>query len=629
MTSLALAPEVTATRPPFPYPGLRPFEPEEWSIFFGREAMIDDLIERLAQHRFVLIHGASGSGKSSLVRAGVLPKLARQHLRHSAPWLTCAMRPSGGPLWNLAAEFARLEGRGGDIARITDIIRQFNRRGAKLSQVVGSLDGLSGKRLCLLVDQFEELFRFEREASREEAELFIELLIGEISAEPEAVADASPGAASMRQPDGHAGNLHVVITMRSEFLGECGRFDRFAEAVNRVQYLVPRLTRAGLMRAIRQPAQLYGGDVTPELAERLIADVRGKLDELPLIQHGLMLFWHECAQTQPNEKIVLDVAMLDRAGSLAQLLSVHADRVRDKSAPDEARRVVVERLFRSLTDINAEGQPIRRPLSFRDLAAVCEISGHVLGAHDKPGRWRIFGNRRIFRKKRADARLGGLNLPDALRDIIDEFRADGVSFITPYAPAVINDAAIIDISHESLIRSWRAIADPQNGWLRHEFEDGLVWRSLLLEAKEFEQNKKRVLSPVTTAERMKWVARQTRAWSDRYGGNWDSVDQLLKASRTATIRGRRTRRLALWPVLYFVCIGIGVLLDIIVGEFSKSKSAVITQFISVLLSPFLVIGIFVTVIFIIFDYGAELIRKLRRLTRAGSKSAMPKEKELG
>ena len=67
---------LTTVRPKSPYPGLRPFEAEEWSIFFGREQMIDEVIERLADHRLVLIHGSSGSGKSSLVRAGVLPRLS-------------------------------------------------------------------------------------------------------------------------------------------------------------------------------------------------------------------------------------------------------------------------------------------------------------------------------------------------------------------------------------------------------------------------------------------------------------------------------------------------------------------------------------------------------------------------
>lgn len=176
MSVAATSPLVSTVLPKHPYPGLRPFEPDEWAIFFGRGRMIDEVIEQLAQQRLVLIHGSSGSGKSSLVRAGVLPKLARQHLGHGEAWLTCAMRPSGGPLWNLARAFAKFEGRDGDIARINEITRLFNRRGATLAFVAGELDGLAAKRMCILVDQFEEIFRFAKETSREEAELFADLL---------------------------------------------------------------------------------------------------------------------------------------------------------------------------------------------------------------------------------------------------------------------------------------------------------------------------------------------------------------------------------------------------------------------------------------------------------------------
>lgn len=570
MEAPSLNSQISTTRPTFPYPGLRPFEPEEWSIFFGRESMIDDVIERLARQRLVLIHGASGSGKSSLVRAGVLPKLARQYLSHGAAWLTCAMRPSGGPLWNLAAELARIEGREGDMKRIGEIIRLFNRRGAKLSTIVGALDGLSDKRLCILVDQFEELFRFERESSREEVELFIDLLIGEISEEPEApdAASTEPNAAS--EPDCGVGNLHIIITMRSEFLGECARFDRFAEAINRAQYLVPRLTRPALMRAIRQPAQLYGGEVTTALAERLIADVRGRLDELPLIQHGLMLFWHKAAQSQRGTKVVLDSAMLDGAGGLAQILSDHADSVMQAAAPAPGRMIVIERLFRALTDINAEGQAIRRPQSFLDLVAVCDVSA------------------------------------EDLRDILNAFRAEGISFLTPYLPTTIDDKTVIDISHEALIRCWRTIADPESGWLRREFDDGLVWRSLLLEAKEFAQNKRRVLSPATTAERSKWLARQTRPWSERYGGNWALVDRLLQASLKAAIRPRRFRRLVWQTVLAFL----GALLF-----FSNRSDALLEKALTVVFALYAIGGWMETIILILVDYGRELAGKLRALIR--------------
>jgi hypothetical protein len=171
-----VTPPVAVARPEHPYPGLRAFEGQEWTIFFGREQMIDEVIGRVADSRRVLIHGLSGSGKSSLVRAGVLPKLALQYSRHDAPWLTCEMRPSGGPLWNLAAAFAALAGHEKDPEHIADIASSFSARSATLASVAASIEGVKGKSLCVLVDQFEELFRYEKETSRDEAELFVDLI---------------------------------------------------------------------------------------------------------------------------------------------------------------------------------------------------------------------------------------------------------------------------------------------------------------------------------------------------------------------------------------------------------------------------------------------------------------------
>jgi hypothetical protein len=504
MAADAAVSAISVERPPLPYPGLRPFESDEWQIFFGREPMIDEVIDRLALQRLVMIHGASGSGKSSLVRAGVLPKLARQHLRHGAPWLTCAMRPSGGPLWNLAAELAALEGRAGDFARIGELIRLCNRRGATLATVVASIEALAGRHLCILIDQFEELFRFEHETSRDEAELFVDLLIGDIP-DPEAEDTAAPSA------------LHVIVTMRSEFLGECARFGGFAEAINRTQYLVPRLSRAALVRAIQQPARLYGGEVTGELCERLLTEMRGKLDELSLIQHGLMRFWREASTKADGGRPVLGVAMLDRAGGLAALLSDHADSVAAAVAPTAPRRKAVEQLFRALSDINADGQGIRRPQAFGDLVAVCGV-------------------------------------PEAdLREIVEAFRAEGVSFLTPYAPAAITEETVIDISHEALIRGWSALSDSRTGWLRREFGDGLIWRSVLLEARDFERDRRRLLSAQTTIDRSRWLKHQTERWSQRYGGGWGAVAALMKQSERVRRRGHRYRRVG---VLMLALIGL-------------------------------------------------------------------------
>jgi energy-coupling factor transporter ATP-binding protein EcfA2 len=480
---LTAAAPVAVSRPERPYPGLRPFEADEWSIFFGREPMIDDVIERLAHNRLVLIHGASGSGKSSLVRAGVLPKLARMYLRHDAPWLTCAMRPSGGPVWNLALEFARLEGRGGDLERVSAIAGQFNARSATLASVAASLDGVAGKGLCILVDQFEELFRFEVENSREEAELFVDLLNR-----------VATGEEDETVPSGV--DLHIVVAMRSEFLGECARFVGFAETINRTQYLVPRMDDDGLMRATRRPAQTYGAEFDEGLAARLIASVRGREDELPLLQHGLMLMWNDAGgRVGPERRVRLDSRIGDEAGGLAELLSRHADAVVASVAPDERRARLVEAVFRALTGVNAEGSAIRRPVSFQRLCAVA-----------------------------------GANAEE-LRPIIDVFRAPGVSFLTPYAPVPIADNTVIDVSHEALTRCWRRISDHRDGWLQREFHEGLNWRTLLFQADSFASDRSNYLSEPATEFGLRRLRERNAAWAERYGGGWPQVVALIEMSR--------------------------------------------------------------------------------------------------
>jgi tetratricopeptide (TPR) repeat protein len=496
---MSLAADITADRsaeswaaslPRRPYPGLRPFEPQEDPIFFGREPIIDEIIDLLARRCLVLVHGSSGSGKSSLVLAGVLPRLARQHRRHGWQWHTASMRPGGGPLWNLARALAELESPTPSPARIDALRLSFDRTGANLAEIVTNLAGMQQQRLCILVDQFEELFRFARDTSREEARLFVDLITTTLKEDSE-----SP--------------VRVILTMRSEFLGECARLPGIAGVVNTAQYLLPRMGTASLQRAIRRPAELYDGEVTIDLANRLIADVRGSQDELPLIQHGLMRMWDLAGEPAGDTKAPrrLDLPLYEKHGPLARLLDRHAEVVCDAVAPDESGRRAVEDVFRALTDINANAQAIRRPQTLQSLVA-------VTGA----GR-------------------------DKVVSILDAFRSDSVSFMTPYAPAPLGDEIPIDISHEALIRCWNSLAAEPNGWLHREFRDGLIWRSLLSQAELFEHDQRKVLGPATTEDRERWLKDRTLAWSERYGGGWSRVERLMTASRKAADWQRRRDRL--------------------------------------------------------------------------------------
>ena len=181
-----------------PYPGLRAYRRDELILFFGREGCVDDMVDRLAATRFLAVLGPSGSGKSSLVRTGLLDALKLGLHPAGSRWRIVDCHPGGRPIYNLAK--ALLETKGGVVEpAFVDALTHFLRRGP-LSVVewvrAGNLP--DNQNILIIVDQFEELFRYGDYAGREQAEAFVALLM------ESARADA---------------RIEIVITMRSEFLG--------------------------------------------------------------------------------------------------------------------------------------------------------------------------------------------------------------------------------------------------------------------------------------------------------------------------------------------------------------------------------------------------------------------------
>lgn len=486
-----LADAFDVTLPAKPYPGLRPFEKHEWAIFFGRETMTDEVIRRLYTEQLLVVHGESGCGKSSLIRAGVLPRLEQENARGGINWRTAIAQPNDAPLRNLAKALAGLDGRENDPEQLTQIRRVLNYGKDAAKALVQLLRRDDQDHICILVDQFEELFAFSRQYGSSEARLYTQILVGLIENRP--------------------AGLYAIITMRSEFLGACAQFQGFAEAVNQTQYLLPQMQFADLMRAIREPALLYNGEISYDLAAKLISETSGGQDHLPLIQHGLMLLHrqhvfsksaseasHEVGEPKPWQ---LTLEYYQRNNGLAGLLSDHADQVCEKISAQLADlkdiKAIIAELFRALTGIDADGNAIRRPQTLAQLSAVTT----------------------------ADESL--------LTQIISFFRIDGVSFLKPYGDAPIAAEDLIDISHEALIRSWKKIAEPQHGWLSQEFEDGLIWKSLQVQADSFKRDSNNVISPATTLERSQWLKKRSVFWAQRYGGGWEQVQELISASTQA------------------------------------------------------------------------------------------------
>jgi len=225
---------------------------------------------------------------------GQAPRLAR-----AQTWAGhVGSTPEKNPFGNLSQALA-----GSSIGSQLDPIefRRALNRGKPGAKAISELLGLSDQnRLCVLIDQFEEVFDQVGDAENDRASLLGEFLVG----------------FKENPPDG----LFVLLTMRSDFLGLCSQFIGLAEVMNDAQYLLPRMDADNLLRAVREPAVLFNGGVTERLAERLIVDARSSQDELPLIQHGLSQLWEATVTSRMGGRPILDLDDYKAADSLASML---------------------------------------------------------------------------------------------------------------------------------------------------------------------------------------------------------------------------------------------------------------------------------------------------------------------
>lgn len=471
-----------------PYPGLRPFRRDEADIFFGREEQVDQLLGKLEDCRFLAVVGTSGCGKSSLVRAGMLSALEGGFLASAGPrWHIAEMRPGNQPLANLAHALSDSDVLGEQWSTQADakgFLTASLRRGP-LGLVELLREPLVPERnnLLLLVDQFEEIFRFHTHGDSNEAAAFVDLLLASVGQQEVPV--------------------YVVITMRSDFLGDCSIFTGLPEAINVGQFLIPRLTRDQCHASIAGPAAVFEGQVEPELVNRILNDIGTDPDQLPLMQHALMRVWSLATQRAmhggggtadtdyPDERqILLTAAEYDEIGGLKQALSNHCDELYETLDTQQQR--VAEILCRCLSERGADQRDTRRPVPLQTVAEVAEVS------------------------------------PDTVADIVDIFRQPDCCFLTPPIGVPLGSETILDISHESFIRQWSRMRQ----WVMAEADSAAVYRRLSETSKLWKADKAAVWTTPDLEIALAWRNREnpSAAWARRYGGNFDETIEFLDAS---------------------------------------------------------------------------------------------------
>ncbi|WP_379545332.1 hypothetical protein ACFCW2_07475 [Qipengyuania sp. DSG2-2] len=529
-----------------PFPGLRAFTRDESYLFFGRDSQVTELIDKLADSRFLAVLGSSGSGKSSLVRTGLLEYLELGLHPAGSDWMVIDFHPAGDPIGSLAAGLFAAQGmdvKGEEFDLMAHSLRRGPRAVIEWCQA-GHLP--EGRNLLLMADQFEELFRFSSYAEREEAEAFARLLIE-----------------SSECPDFP---ISVCLTMRTEFLADCAMIPGLAERINDGLYLTPRMNRDECEEAIVGPAGVSGFEVEPKLANQLLNDMAtlapwedkddvsqtmaSRADQLPLMQHVLNQLYLETKERDGDDNIVLRRDHYREIGGLTGALDVHGlqvlerlgaapsdpDRVpakgkaaNDTRAPGEVDHTLVAQVFRALVAGPSLAKAVRRPCRFDELA-------------------RATGDEA------------------ATRTVVDAFRAHGVNFLRPYEGEPLADDTVIDISHESLIRQWNLLT----GWFEEEREAGVAWQQLHSQQEAFADGRSDLLTGLALANLSEfWESeRPTAAWAERHGGDFAAIESFYKTSKETDERQRaeaeaeqrrKTNRLRVWlagtAALAFVALG--------------------------------------------------------------------------
>lgn len=330
-----------------PFKGLQFFDVEDSDLFFGREELTSKLVKRLKGSDFLsVIIGASGSGKSSLVRAGLVPVIKKRN----TDWKTHILTPTAHPLEALSIELTRESESVTAAATLADDLSKDPRSLyfflARRAQTQDSSHTL------LVVDQFEELFTLCRDEFEREA--FIDNLLTALSG-------AAPRASEIKQGEG---KITLVITLRADFYAHLAQYPELRDVVAQGQEYIGPMTSEELRRAIEEPARRGHWEFEPGLVDLILRDVGDEPGALPLLSHALLETWKRRAGH------VLTLKGYADAGGVHGAIAHTAESLYQTFPPNE--QVITRNILLRLTEFGEGTEDTRRRASFDELMSSAE-----------------------------------------------------------------------------------------------------------------------------------------------------------------------------------------------------------------------------------------------------------------
>ncbi len=515
-----------------PYTGLRSFTEEESLYFKGRDEQIDQVAKLLERNKFVMLTGASGEGKSSLIYAGLIPNSRAGFFKAKyTNWIVTDFRPERTPVKNMASAVAETFAIPTSTAE-TELKRGFSSLidlyvnsefytnendddWKSLSDVDKKNKTRAAANLLIIVDQFEEFFtnpeNYLREAPSQESQIVVNLAL-----------ETARIALQRNLP------VYVVCTMRSDYIGQCSAFRGLPEYIGFSQFFVPRLKRQEIKQVIEEPALLSGNRISRRLVERLVYDLSDGIDQLPILQHALRQIWL-AADQGIEEMDLIHYAMVggmsldelpeaDHPRFISWFSKVPENQKKFYSAPGLSKVIEIHasRLYESAWIYYNENHA--SPITQRDAKRIIALTFSCLTKIDDSravrNRMTLLEITRIINQPHLTVvEVGG---------VIDLFRESNNSFIRPYKMdgtdgEQLSPETILDITHESLIRNWELL----NKWAAQEFDyytTFLDFKKQLLRWKNSDKSNDFLLplGPLTFFEEWYKKSRPNAWWIDRY-----------------------------------------------------------------------------------------------------------------
>ena len=415
-----------------PYRGLGAFREQDADLFFGREEQVDRLYEQLGSlygsrgektPRILPILGPSGCGKSSLARAGLISELARRPLAGWHNARAAVFTPGSRPLESLANVLARVvTDDAAPVAKSDEFLKTLRGKDGSgrqdgLRRIASMLPEIDSCPLVLFVDQFEEIYT--QCEDEDERLAFIDNLL-------EASSDKS-------------GHLSVVLTLRSDFLGETQEYQVFNGVVCKQGVIVPAMSAEELRRAITEPARQAGYHFEKAIVDLLIRETRDREGSLPLLQFALMRIW------KGLEEGIDAAETLERIGGVGGALAGEAQRIYEALPPED--QPIVRRAFQAMVQLGEGTQDTRRRVTFEEIVSATDNPQHV-------------------------------------HEVLSRFAEPGCRLVTLSAADEGRDVA--EVTHEALFEHWQTLRE----WVDRNRDDIRLKRRLEEAARHWDEERR-------------------------------------------------------------------------------------------------------------------------------------------